>query len=156
MNTAVLRRFSAIALAVTFFTTAISGVIMYFSRPMASRLGLFPVHDTLGLVMVAAGFVHFFLNLKPICTYLKNFGMQILTAVLVVWLAYLCWYGVTHKRNHRPPQPGGPQQVQPMNGAQPGAAIPGEAAPAGAVAGQGGAAWHHGHGNGGPHGHPQQ
>jgi p-aminobenzoyl-glutamate transporter AbgT len=76
-----LRKYSSVILAVSFFALASSGILMLATHGSASQHLLHPVHIVFGIVMIVAGALHSALNIGTLMSYLKKRPMKIAFAV---------------------------------------------------------------------------
>ncbi len=85
-----LRQCISITLVLSLIALGVSGLLMIILNSFSFQLQMHPVHKIFGIIMVIAGSLHLYLNLKPIKNYLKNsrvlvFGV-IMSALLMVLL----------------------------------------------------------------------
>ena len=66
------RQCVSITLVISLIALGASGLLMMFLNSFSFQLQMHPVHKIFGVIMVAAGTIHLFLNFKPIKSYLKN------------------------------------------------------------------------------------
>ena len=95
-----LRRFAAIALAVSFLAMATSGLLMFVIEKPSFTLQMHPVHKIFGLLMIIAAVTHLCFNYRALMAHLKTKASSIFGGVLVVLLVLL--YGVA-VNNQTPP-----------------------------------------------------
>jgi hypothetical protein len=92
-----LRKFSAISLAVSFLAMATSGIMMFIIEKPSFTIQMHPVHKLFGLLMVVAAITHISLNYRSLFNHLKTKSAAIYGSVLVVFLVLL--YGVAVNNN---------------------------------------------------------
>ena len=87
-----LRKLTAITLAVSLVAMATSGLMMFFIEKPSFTIQMHPVHKLFGLLMVAAAIVHLGLNFQGLKNHLRNRRAAIFGIALVIALVVL--YGV--------------------------------------------------------------
>lgn len=92
-----LRKFSAVSLAVSFLAMATSGIMMFIIEKPSFTIQMHPVHKLFGLLMVVAAITHISLNYRSLVNHLKTKSAAVYGGVLVVFLVLL--YGVTVNNN---------------------------------------------------------
>lgn len=92
-----LRKFAAIALAVSFLAMATSGLLMFFIERPSFTIQMHPVHKLFGLVMVVAAAIHIWFNFRGLKTHLQNHQAAIFGGVLVVALVLLYAVAINNK-----------------------------------------------------------
>ena len=87
-----IRKLSAIALAVSFIAIATSGMMMFVIEKPSFTLQMHPVHKLFGLVMVVSALIHLSLNYRALLNHLRTRGSALFGVVLVAALTVM--YGV--------------------------------------------------------------
>ena len=84
-----IRKFSAIALAVSFLALSTSGMMMFVIEQPSFTIQMHPVHKLFGLVMILSAVTHLLYNYRTLWTHLKNGSTAVFASVLVVMLVLL-------------------------------------------------------------------
>lgn len=87
-----IRKITAVALAVSFLAMATSGMMMFVIEKPSFTIQMHPVHKFFGLVMVIAVISHLFYNYRSLLNHMKTKAVSIFGSALVVLLVML--YGV--------------------------------------------------------------
>ena len=73
---AVLRRYSAVVLAVAFVALAVSGAFMLVVDRFGAQIQVHPVHNAFGVAMIGAGLLHAVLHWKSLVAHLRHRGAR--------------------------------------------------------------------------------
>jgi drug/metabolite transporter (DMT)-like permease len=84
-----------------------SGMLMIVLNSFSFQLQMHPVHKIFGIIMVIAGSLHLYLNVKPIKIYLQNRWVMLFAATMSALLLVLIIAGL-----NKPMDPELVEQVQ--------------------------------------------
>ena len=87
-----IRKFVAIALAVSFIAMSTSGLMMFFIEKPSFTIQMHPVHKLFGLILIVSVIGHLTFNYRSLMVYLKTKSVALFGSVLVFLLVLL--YGV--------------------------------------------------------------
>jgi len=86
------RKLTAITLAVSFVAMSTSGLMMFVIEKPSFTIQMHPVHKLFGLILIFAVISHLFFNYKSLLEYLRNNWNALYGLFLVMFLIIL--YGV--------------------------------------------------------------
>ena len=84
-----IRKYSAIALAISFLALATSGMMMFVIEQPSFTIQMHPVHKLFGLLFIIAAVTHLSYNYRGLINHLKNKSSVVFASVLVVMLVLL-------------------------------------------------------------------
>ena len=84
-----IRKFSAIALAISFFALTSSGMMMFVVEQPSFTIQMHPVDKLFGLVFIIAAVTHLGYNYRVLIRHLQNQSSALSASVLVVMLVLL-------------------------------------------------------------------